>query len=36
MIIANWKMNGSKEFIETWMDSISQNIKINQQKDVNY
>ena len=33
MIIANWKMNGSKKLIEAWIDSVSQNIEINQKKD---
>jgi triosephosphate isomerase len=33
MIIANWKMNGSKELIKDWMDFVSQNIEINQEKE---
>jgi len=33
MIIANWKMNGSKELIEEWINSVSQKIKINPKKD---
>tara|TARA_Y100001970_G_scaffold226510_1_gene280102 strand:- start:363 stop:1091 length:729 start_codon:yes stop_codon:yes gene_type:complete len=33
MIIANWKMNGTKELIEEWIDSVSQNIHINKEKD---
>ncbi len=33
MIIANWKMNGSKELIEAWIDSVSKKININQKKD---
>ena len=33
MIIANWKMNGSKEIIKDWMDFVSQNIEINQEKE---
>ena len=33
MIIANWKMNGSKELIKQWMDFVSQNIEFNQEKE---
>ena len=33
MIIANWKMNGSKEHIEAWIDSVSRRIEINPKKD---
>jgi len=33
MIIANWKMNGSKELIKEWMDFISHNIEFNQAKE---
>ena len=33
MIIANWKMNGSKELIKEWMDFVSQNIEFNQAKE---
>ena len=33
MIIANWKMNGSKELIKQWMDFVSQNIEFNQAKE---
>ena len=32
MIIANWKMNGSKESIEAWLNYVSKNIVINKQK----
>ena len=32
MIIANWKMNGSKDLIKQWMDFVSQNIEINPSK----
>ena len=34
MIIANWKMNGSKTLVEAWIDFVSQNIKINQEEDL--
>ena len=33
MIIANWKMNGSKELIKNWIDAISQGLEIDQRKD---
>ena len=33
MIIANWKMNGSKELIKEWIDFVSQNIEINEKKE---
>ena len=33
MIIANWKMNGSKELIKAWMHYISQNIEFHKEKD---
>ena len=33
MIIANWKMNGSKELIKEWLDFVSQNIEFNQGKE---
>ena len=33
MIIANWKMNGSKELVIKWIDSVSQNIQINKKKE---
>ena len=33
MIIANWKMNGSKELIEVWLNFVSKNIKIIDGKD---
>ena len=33
MIIANWKMNGSKELIKEWLDFVSQNVEIIQEKD---
>ena len=33
MIIANWKMNGSKELIENWIDVVSRDIEINQSKE---
>jgi len=33
MIIANWKMNGSKEHIEKWIDFVSRNIEINKKKE---
>tara|TARA_Y100001970_G_scaffold273505_1_gene371815 strand:- start:363 stop:1091 length:729 start_codon:yes stop_codon:yes gene_type:complete len=33
MIIANWKMNGSKELIENWIDFVSHNIDIKQKKE---
>tara|TARA_B100001175_G_scaffold301163_1_gene294047 strand:- start:354 stop:1082 length:729 start_codon:yes stop_codon:yes gene_type:complete len=33
MIIANWKMNGSKELIKEWMDFVSHNIEFNQAKE---
>ena len=33
MIIANWKMNGSKELIKNWIDFVSQNIEVNQRKE---
>ena len=32
MIVANWKMNGSKELIKEWLDFVSKNIEINQTK----
>ena len=32
MIIANWKMNGSKVLIKEWVDFVSTNIEINQGK----
>ena len=32
MIIANWKMNGSKELIKEWVDFVSTNIELNQGK----
>ncbi len=32
MIIANWKMNGSKESIEAWLNYVSKNLVINKQK----
>ena len=33
MIIANWKMNGSKELIKDWVEFVSHNIEINQGKE---
>jgi len=33
MIIANWKMNGSKELIKEWIDFVSHNIEFNQAKE---
>tara|TARA_B100001123_G_C15208671_1_gene986338 strand:- start:131 stop:859 length:729 start_codon:yes stop_codon:yes gene_type:complete len=33
MIIANWKMNGSKKLIEVWVDFVSENIEVNQEKE---
>ena len=33
MIIANWKMNGSKDLIRTWIKKVSQNIVIDQRKE---
>ena len=33
MIIANWKMNGSKELIKEWLEFVSTNIEINQGKE---
>ena len=33
MIIANWKMNGSKDLIMNWIDVVSRNIEINQRKE---
>ena len=33
MIIANWKMNGSKELIKNWIDFVSKNIEVNQRKE---
>lgn len=33
MIIANWKMNGSKDLIQTWINFVSQNIEIKKGKD---
>ena len=33
MIIANWKMNGLKELIKEWMEFVSQNIEIDQEKE---
>jgi len=33
MIIANWKMNGSKELIKDWLDFVSQNIESNRDKE---
>ena len=33
MIIANWKMNGSKELIKNWIDVVSRDIEINQTKE---
>jgi len=33
MIIANWKMNGSKELIKNWIDVVSRDIEINQRKE---
>ena len=33
MIIANWKMNGSKELIKNWIDVVSRDIEINQSKE---
>ena len=32
MLIANWKMNGSKELIKEWLEFVSKNIDINQTK----
>jgi len=32
MIIANWKMNGSKELVKDWIDSVSQKIEIKNKK----
>ena len=32
MIIANWKMNGSKQLIKEWVDFVSTNIEIDQAK----
>ena len=32
MIIANWKMNGSKELIKEWVDFVSTNIEFDQVK----
>jgi len=33
MIIANWKMNGSKELIKEWVDSVSRNLKIKERRE---
>ncbi len=33
MIIANWKMNGSKDLIKDWITSVSENIKIQDEKE---
>tara|TARA_Y100001970_G_C14049292_1_gene758043 strand:+ start:90 stop:818 length:729 start_codon:yes stop_codon:yes gene_type:complete len=33
MIIANWKMNGSKKLVKDWIDSITKDIEINPGKD---
>ena len=33
MIIANWKMNGSKELVKQWIDFVSQNIEIDSSKE---
>ena len=33
MIIANWKMNGSKELIKNWIDIVSRDIEINHRKE---
>ena len=33
MIIANWKMNGSKELIKNWIDVVSRDIEINKSKE---
>ena len=33
MIIANWKMNGSKELLKDWIDFVSQKIEMNQEKE---
>ena len=32
MLIANWKMNGSKELIKEWLEFVSKNIEITQTK----
>ena len=32
MIVANWKMNGSKELIIEWLDFVTKNTEINQTK----
>ena len=33
MIIANWKMNGSKDLIQTWIKTVSQNMLIDKRKE---
>ena len=33
MIIANWKMNGSTEFIDEWINSVSQDVQFNNEKE---
>ena len=33
MIIANWKMNGSKDLIKEWLDFVSTNIEVDQRKE---
>ena len=33
MIIANWKMNGSKKLIKDWIESIVKDIEIKPEKD---
>ena len=33
MIIANWKMNGSKELIEFWIEFLSDNLIIDEERE---
>ena len=32
MIVANWKMNGSKDFITSWISNFSSNVELNQNR----
>ena len=32
MIVANWKMNGSKELISSWMSNFSSNVEIQEDR----
>ena len=32
MIIANWKMNGTSQSVTAWIEAVSKNINVNEEK----